>query len=57
MAEENKLKIKRKKKEEKNNEDKKEMWSRLKELKKGFKDIHEHKKKGKKCQKQFLRCK
>ena len=31
------------------------MWSRLKELNKEFKDIKEHKKKAKKCQKQFLR--
>ena len=33
------------------------MWNRLKELNKEFKDIKEHKKKTKKCQKQFLRCK
>ena len=31
------------------------MWSRLKELNKEFKGIKEHKKKAKKCQKQFLR--
>ena len=30
------------------------MWNRIKELNKEFKDIKEHKKRQKKCQKQFL---
>ena len=48
MAEQNKLFFKKKKKkQEKYKEDKKEMWSRLKELNKEFKDIKEHKKKAK----------
>ena len=33
------------------------MWDRLKNLNKEFKDIKEHKKNLKKCQKQYLRCK
>ena len=33
------------------------MWDRLNVLNKKFKDIKEHKKKAKKCQKQFLKCK
>ena len=33
------------------------MWNRLKDLNQYFKDIKEHKKIFKKCQKQYLRCK
>ena len=33
------------------------MWSRLKDLNQNFIDIKEHKKKSKKFEKQYLRCK
>ena len=54
VAEQNKL-LKKKRKQGKNKEDKKEMWSRLKELNQEFKDIKEHKKKAKKVKIIFCR--
>ena len=62
VAEKNKL-VKKRKNKEKNKQDKKQIWSRLKELNTKFKDIkkcknrHQKKKKKEKSQKQFLRCK
>ena len=47
--------LKKKEKQEGNKETEKELWNRLSELNKEFKDIREHKKKKlKKCQKQSL---
>ena len=50
VAEKNKL-LKKKKKVEQDKKTEKNMWHRLKELSKGFKEIKEHKKRLKKCQK------
>ena len=49
------MNFKKKKKQQENKKNEKELWNQLKELNQEFKDIKEHKKTLKKCQKRYLR--